>query len=386
MASGEQDRPKALQNIPQYVEGASFKDFIQIYEICCQINGWQNQDKKLRLAMYLTGLPLQLYFSMMKEPSWQNTTYEQVKERIEELITPLDNEISAERKIQERMQFPSEKPTLYFLAKRKLIEELAPEASIQKKLFYIMVGLSKEYLDQVAHTAFTTVEELNDKLKELESKKFLFEVHEEQLRKNAQKHVMEFQTKQMVINRRNWETPAPQAFQSFATPPTSYEEGQNQIWNYNPYQTAMHSGPHETVGYGKQPVANSNYSLPPPTQRVVREENNGRPVQYQACNKLEQNDKPSSNLDSQVEELRKQMTNLALAVAQQPATYNNNGRGRGRGRGSGRNFQRGGQRGRSAFRGRYRGGRRGYNPNRGRGQMNYRDQNNSNENGQHLNA
>ena len=106
MANNE--RPKPVQSIPVYKEGTSFTDFLCLFQICCQLNDWIGDNRKLRLAPYLSGLPLQMYLALTKEATWANMTYAQVKDRLTELVTPQEHEILAEQKIQERMQLQSE--------------------------------------------------------------------------------------------------------------------------------------------------------------------------------------------------------------------------------------------------------------------------------------
>lgn len=377
MATPENQGSRATQPIPKYKETDSFPDFIQMFQICCELNKWEQSEWKMRLAPYLSGLPLQLYLAMMKEPTWKDTTYTDVVERISELIMPQTHEILTEQRIQERMQLSFERPTVYLLAKRKLIEELAPEASTAKKLFYIMVGLTKEYLDQVAHDSFKTIDELKDKLIELESKKFLFDTHDQQLLRNAQKRVTEYQARQMAMSSQNVDQPMAQTFSMMAVPQSAYGEYQPQVVNQNvpnnQAQTYAYAQmvTNNSIKQGQQRMENT-YNTPHPVQMQAEQKHMPEwTVPNQACAKLEESNR-ITNMDSQLEELRKQMTNLALAVAaQHPAQKNfnqngdqlaNNNRGR---RGNNRGSYRGPYRG--PYRGQGRGGRRGRSSYRGRG-------------------
>jgi len=112
---------------------------------------------------------------MHKDTEYDSMTFKEVTDRLACNLRPSNHFMQVDMLLNSRIQVAQENSIHYLISKEKLIGLIYPEMSMQKKIYHIIVGLRKTFLDQVFLEKFKTIEDLKSKLHSLLNRDFLLQ-------------------------------------------------------------------------------------------------------------------------------------------------------------------------------------------------------------------
>lgn len=163
---GENQPPpsyKQIYNAPLSKESDQpFGELLAKFQLIVELNAWSDTEAKTTLGVMLNDLPLDIFFSLHSQEDFIALTFKQLTDK---MCDPISHVVQIESLLDTRKQVGTESPIQYVIQKEKLNTTIKPDMPVDKRIYHILAGLKKNFLDECSLHKFGSVDELKTHIK-----------------------------------------------------------------------------------------------------------------------------------------------------------------------------------------------------------------------------